>query len=529
VLRGIRAALAGQRQAKAPTEWATVYPKLADAKKKVRSEAVALGVLFGDKAAFEILRGRVVSKAADLKARRDALKALLAAKDAELAGTLQGLLEEPEMREVAITGLAQYEHPGTPAELLVVYASLTPAEKRAALGTLASRVPYGLALLQAIADKKIPITDLPADLVRQLHNLKDDSINERLTEIWGTVRSTAADKAELIAHYRELLARPAAHEPDLQLGRAVFAKTCQQCHTLYGVGSNIGPDLTGSNRSDVEYLLSNMVDPGALISKDYQSTVIYTVDGRVITGIVSAHDDKSVTIRTATETVVLPKDEIDERELSETSMMPDDQLKQFSEEEVLSLFAYLRGKAQVPMRATKDNASLLFNGRDLAGWTWESKLWTVENGEIVGRSPGLPHNTFLLSDLSAENFRLSFEVKLTPNEGNSGVQFRSEPMGGFHEVRGYQADIGAGWWGKLYEENGRALLWDKSGESHVKNGDWNRYEIEADGGHIRTWINGQLCVDLEDPEGKRAGVFALQLHAGPAMEVRFRDLQLEVK
>jgi putative heme-binding domain-containing protein len=530
ILRSIRSALAGQRRVEPPTEWTAVYRKLAYSKnKEVQSETTALGVTFGDKAAFDALRKLVGSKEGNAVARQTALQALLAAKDSELAATLQGLLEEPALREAAVTGLAQYDDPQTPAKLLTIYASLSPAEKRAALGTLASRAPYGLALLQAIAEKKIPATDLPADLARQLHNLKDDSINERLAEIWGTVRSTAADKEELIARYRELLARPAAHEPDLQFGRAVFAKTCQQCHILYGAGATIGPDITGSNRSDIEYLLSNLADPGALIAKDYQSTVITTVDGRVITGIVSAEDDKSVTIRTATETVVLPQNEIDDRELSETSMMPDDQLKQFTEEEVLSLFAYLRGKSQVPMRATKDNAGLLFNGRDLAGWTGDSKLWTVEDGEIVGRSPGLSHNTFLLSDLSAANFKLSFDVKMTPNEGNSGVQFRSEPLEGFNEVRGYQADIGEGWWGKLYEENARAMLWDKPGDAHVKIGDWNRYEIEADGDHVRTWINGQPCVDLKDPDGNRAGIIALQIHSGPAMEVRFRNLQLEVK
>ena len=94
----------------------------------------------------------------------------------------------------------------------------------------------------------------------------------------------------------------------------MFAKTCQQCHTLYGVGAKIGPDLTGSNRADLDYLLSNVVDPSAVIAKEYQPTVIITIDGRVITGIVTAEDDKSVTIRTATETLVLPKDEIDERD-----------------------------------------------------------------------------------------------------------------------------------------------------------------------------------------------------------------------
>jgi hypothetical protein len=159
--------------------------------------------------------------------------------------------------------------------------------------------------------------------------------------------------------------------------------------------------------------------------------------------------------------------------------MPDDQLKQFTPQEIASLFAYLRGKAQVPMLATKDVAGLLFNGRDLTGWQGDSKLWSVENGEIVGRSPGLTHNTFLVSDMTAENFRLSLEVKLVNNEGNSGVQFRTQPLNGFEEMKGYQADVGADWWGKLYEENGRALLWEKPGDSLVKKGEWNRYEIEA--------------------------------------------------
>ena len=244
-------------------------------------------------------------------------------------------------------------------------------------------------------------------------------------------------------------------EPDPQLGRAVFAKTCQQCHKLYGVGDTIGPDLTGSNRSDAEYLLSNVFDPSGLIAKEYHSTLVITDDGRVLTGIVTSEDDKSLTIRTATETLVVPKDEIEERSLSDVSMMPDDQLRLFTRHEILSLFAYLRDKAQVPMLATKDNANTLFNGQDLAGWTGDSQLWSVENSEIVGRTSGLDHNTFLVSDLAVEDFRLSLDVKLVNDAGNSGVQFRSEPFKGFEEMRGYQADIGVGWWGKLYEENGR--------------------------------------------------------------------------
>ena len=530
MLKAIRTSLAGQRRVKPPADWGATYAKISgSAPDSVKNEATAIGVIFGDDAALNAMRKLVTSPQAAAAQRRDALQALLAAKDPLLAKTLQVLLGDSALREVALSGLAMYDDAQTPSMILATYPSLSSAEKRTALATLSSRAPYALALLSAVSQNQVAKTDLSADLIRQLHNLHNDKIDQSLGSIWGQVRSTAADKVALIATYRALLAKKTEQAPDPNLGRTVFGKTCQQCHTLYGTGSNIGPDLTGSNRADAEYLLTNIVDPSALIAKEYQPSVFTTNDGRVITGIVSSENDKAVTVRTATETVILPKDEIDERVLSTTSMMPEDQLKQFSTHEILSLFQYLRGATQVPMLATKDNASSFFNGRDLTGWSGDTKLWSVENGEIVGRSPGIPANTFLVSDIAADNFRLSFDVKLVKNEGNSGVQFRSEPMHGFQEMRGYQADIGEGWWGKLYEENGRAILSDKSGEPYLKKGEWNHYEIEAVGSQIRTWLNGKPCVDLNDPPGKSRGQFALQLHAGGPTEVRFKNLKLEIK
>jgi hypothetical protein len=169
-----------------------------------------------------------------------------------------------------------------------------------------------------------------------------------------------------------------------------------------------------------------------------------------------------------------------------------------------------------------------FNGKDLTGWDGDTALWKVENGEIVGRSTtGLKHNEFLKSQMILEDFRLVLKIKLTPNKENSGVQFRSERFGDY-EMKGPQADAGEGWWGKLYEENGRALLWDKSGDNLVKKDDWNTYEIVAVGGKIRTAINGQISVDLEDPKISRKGVTALQMHAGGPLEVRFKDIKLEI-
>ena len=99
-----------------------------------------------------------------------------------------------------------------------------------------------------------------------------------------------------------MLARRPAEAPDLTLGRAVFAKTCQQCHTLFGAGGKVGPDLTGSNRADLDYVLSNVLDPSALIGKDYLAHVVATTDGRVLTGIVRAEDKDAITLVTANET-----------------------------------------------------------------------------------------------------------------------------------------------------------------------------------------------------------------------------------
>jgi hypothetical protein len=209
-------------------------------------------------------------------------------------------------------------------------------------------------------------------------------------------------------------------------------------------------------------------------------------------------------------------------------MMPEGLLAPLSDQEIRDLIYYLGRPGQVPLLGTPDTVAYFFSGKDLAGWDGNMDLWKVENGEIVGSSKtGLSHNEFLKSQMVLGDFRLICKVKLTPNKENSGIQFRSEPLPD-GEVRGYQADIGAGWWGKLYEEQGRGLLWDKSGEQHVTRDGWNTYEILAVGPRIQTAINGQSCVDLDDAKGAKQGVIAFQLHAGGPLEVRFKEFELEV-
>jgi putative membrane-bound dehydrogenase-like protein len=527
LLRGLQDGLQGRRQVAMPPAWSRVANRLLrspDA--EVRSRGSALAVTFGDRAAFAEMRRVLTAADADPADRQQALASLLAARDRDLASVLQRLVSDPNLRGAALRGLAAYDDPRTPAVILGAYRSYKSDEKRDALNTLASRPAYGRALLDALAAAKVPAADVYADVVRQLRNLRDAGLDRRVAEVWGVVRATPKERQQQIARYRQMLTA-AAPAPDLSLGRAIYARTCGQCHTLFGAGGKVGPDITGSNRANLDYLLENILDPSAVIPKEYAATVIELKSGRFVTGIVRGETAAALTVVTANETLMVPRDEIESRRNSDTSMMPEDQLKPMSDAEVRALIAYLQSPRQAPILATADTAKEFFNGKDLSGWVGDPKLWRVENGEIVGKSPGRNKNDFLRSELAAADFRLSLKVKLLPNKENSGIQFRSEALAD-GEMRGPQADVGEGWWGKLYEESARGLLWDRSGENHVKKDDWNSYEILAVGSRVRTWINGQLCVDLDDPRIARRGIFGLQIHAGGPMEVRFKDLRLEV-
>jgi putative membrane-bound dehydrogenase-like protein len=352
ILIGIEEGLRGRRRVAMPAAWPEVFAALAvDADARVRSRSVALALTFGDPSARATLRRVLADARADIPLRREALAALLKVKDPALAATLRGLVKDPGLGGAALRGLAVYDDPATPAALIRAYSELGPPERRDALNTLASRREWARALLSAIGANQVPRGDLTADLVRQIRGFRDAGLDAAIGRVWGTAREATADRARLIARYKALLTAPPSRRPDPSLGRAVFARVCQQCHTLFGVGGQVGPDLTGSNRADLDYVLSNVLDPGALIGKDYLAHTIAMADGRVLTGIIRAEDRDMITLVTANEALVLPKSEVEERRQSEQSMMPEDLWTPLSDHEVRSLVAYLASPAQVPLSA----------------------------------------------------------------------------------------------------------------------------------------------------------------------------------
>ncbi len=174
----------------------------------------------------------------------------------------------------------------------------------------------------------------------------------------------------------------------------------------------------------------------------------------------------------------------------------------------------------------------LFDGKSLEGWEGDTKLWAAKDGKIVGTSTGMKNNNFLATKASYGDFifKCTFRVR-GDDSANSGVQFRSVRVPG-HEMSGYQADIGQGYWGCLYDESRRNKILvqgsPKAVESIRKN-DWNTYMIRAMGDKITLTLNGVTSVMYTEPDAAiaRDGKIALQIHAGNALTVEFKDIYIQ--
>ncbi|MDB5174846.1 MAG: hypothetical protein JWN51_3619, partial [Phycisphaerales bacterium] len=324
VLRGVAEALKGRRQIAMPRDWRTVYARLqASPDAHVREQAMALALVFGDAQAIAALRTVVADAKANADARRAALAALVQGHDAQLGPILIALLDDPAMRGPAVRGLAGYSEESTPREILRRYPKLEESQRHDAINTLASRPAWAAALLDDVGNGRIPRADISAYTVRQLTGLNDKAVNDRLAKFFGNIRPPAQDKAALIATYKKTFTPDVMAKADPGHGRAVFTKTCAACHTLFDAGGKVGPDLTGSQRANLDYVLENVVDPSAVVANEYLMTLIQTNDDRTITGIIKQESDSTVTLRTTTEDVIVPKNEIKRRKTSPISMMPE--------------------------------------------------------------------------------------------------------------------------------------------------------------------------------------------------------------
>ena len=186
----------------------------------------------------------------------------------------------------------------------------------------------------------------------------------------------------------------------------------------------------------------------------------------------------------------------------------------------------------------EQQARPLFDGKSLAGWEGNLQWFRVHEGAIVAGKldQRIPHNEFLCTTKSFENFELRLEAKLIGEGNNAGIQFRSQRVPESSEVSGYQADMGAAWdrpiWGALYDESRRRKMLAEADPKRlrklVREGDWNEFRIRCQGNRIQIFLNGEPTVDYVEVDDaiSRSGVIGLQIHSGAPSEAWYRNLRI---
>lgn len=349
VLKGISAALKGKREVPAPQGWDALYAKLKTSPDtNVQQQAKALAAVFGGSAVLGEMRKTLADAAAPQDARLAALDSLVTARDGATLPVLLELLKTPgPLRVAVLRGLAVFDDGKIAPALISGYANFDATEKRETLNTLTSRGSNARKMLNAIDAKTLDASVVNAPLARQLRGLKEGVIDEWLAANWGAVRASSADKQAQIAQFKKFLTTDSILRADLKHGKVLFQQTCAVCHTMFGEGGKVGPELPGSYE-DLDYLLQNILDPNAVIGKDYQQTFLTLKDGQVVSGVVSAENESSLTLKTLAGSTTVQRGDIAHRELSEFSMMPEGLMAALDEDGVRDLFLYLRQRQAPP-------------------------------------------------------------------------------------------------------------------------------------------------------------------------------------
>jgi putative heme-binding domain-containing protein len=304
----------------------------------------------GDPAARDRLRTWARDPARAVNDRVAAIAALaeVPARDAGIECLGLVLADGPEA--VRLAALAAWSRTGTTAEagtLIADYPQLPAAIRARLRSSLMSRKAWARALLRAVDAGRVSAKDFAPEELFTVAAHGDADLDALVRKHWGNVRG--ATPGEKLAEVRRLNNDLRAGTGDAKAGRALFTKHCAACHRLNGEGGSVGPELTHANRADRDFLLVSLVDPSAVIRKEYLSYTAETRDGRLVTGVVTAQTAATVTLTNAkAEPTTLKRDEIASLRESAVSLMPEGLLTALKPQELRDLFGYLQTLAPKP-------------------------------------------------------------------------------------------------------------------------------------------------------------------------------------
>ena len=249
----------------------------------------------------------------------------------------------------------------------------SPAWRTRSLSLLASRKSWSFSLLRAVGDGKIAAREITADLAQTIHQHGSAELDRLIEKHVGKFQAqTSLEKQAQVTRIAAVLANGLG---DRSRGKELAAKHCGTCHTLFGEGGKIGPDLTTADRANRDLMLTSIVDPGLAIRQEYAASTVLTADGQVLTGIVVESTPASVTLVDAkNQKTTVERARIDQLKPADQSLMPEKILDPLSEVELRDLFAHLETGVKVVARPSQLTSAF---DRDAEDWVLE------ENGPVI--------------------------------------------------------------------------------------------------------------------------------------------------
>lgn len=432
ILRGVAAGLKGRTGLKAPELWADWQKQFSSSKDpEVHGLARAIGAAFGSADAMAEYREALANPQANAENRVLAIRALAEARDAASLAVFQKMASESgTLRIHVIRALGLYPGAAPLSALQASFGAMKAEERSEVLGVFAARKEGASIVADMLEKGSLKKDEVSTPLIRQLRTWSDATVQKTFDKHFGTALAGGSPERQAeVEKARVWLTADVVASGDRARGRALFMQSCAVCHRLFGEGGELGPELTGANRADVEYLLQNILDPNALIGDDYRTHTVTLKDGRVLQGMVRAQDADTMTLKTLAESVLLPRSTIVKDEVSNVSMMPEGLLNGMHPLHMRDLFAYLAGNEQVAPLITAVTASMVFNGTNLSGWD-QRGAWSVKGGVIEGRSVQVPSS--LISQMVAEDYTLKCQIRVTGEKAVAELAFRGdEPPGKF--------------------------------------------------------------------------------------------------
>jgi putative membrane-bound dehydrogenase-like protein len=353
MLEGMRDGLEGRSSDLLPPgNWLETYEELRQSEdNRITQLALDIAQQFGDSDASDQFLAMLRDNSLPEHQRREALRVLAGEQNENIIENLQNYLDTEYLRIEAIRAVANYDDEDSGKLLIERYDEFTNLEKNETIRALASRTVHGQLLTEAMKDGRIPKRDVPVDVARQLQRV----VGVGFVDVWGPIGDELTANEIAYENYRELLTDEVIESGDVHRGRVIYDRVCAACHKLYEEGGEIGPDLTGSNRQNVDYILRMVINPNEVVSDTYRLVVITTRDGRTYSGNIVSEGERQLTLRTVgLDEVIINKSDIQTREDTESSLMPPRLFDTLDDDEVIDLIKYLQTDEQVSLPADTD-------------------------------------------------------------------------------------------------------------------------------------------------------------------------------